>query len=124
MSRKTTHVVILGGHSIGQIQATDIQDAGQRASALALDHLTDVLGALCTEPGVNRIAQRVRVLACIEEEFGEVRFDVVHAPPGIIRIGSGAAKNTWPYCYVELRKASDKPTQAEVRDGAVVASAG
>lgn len=124
MPRNTTHVVIFGGHSIGQIQAATTQEAGERASALALDHLTDVLGSLCNEPGINHIAQRVRVLACIEEEFGEVRFDVTHAPPGAIRITEKGGKNTRPYCYVELRRQDQKATASENATGALLASAG
>lgn len=124
MPRNTTHVVIFGGHSIGQIQAATTQEAGERASALALDHLTDVLGSLCNEPGVNRIAQRMRVLDRIESVFGWTRFDVTHAPPGTIRISEKGGKNTRPYCYVELRRQDQKVKASENATGALVASVG
>lgn len=120
MKREMVYIVVFAGHSIGQIKATTEDEAGSRASSLALDVLTDMFDHVANPAGINRITKRARVLDKIEAAFSAVRFDVVHAPPGTVNVTRSGSKNWWPYCYVTLRPLDAKRWTGEAIDGKLV----
>ena len=114
MPKRSETKVMFAGHHIGEVFGRDEDETRDLAAALCLDVLTDMLGSMCNEPGVNRIAQRCRVMDCLEKGFGPMRFDVVHVEAGTVSGGVGKRWKTPAKCYVTAKTTAQPATVESV----------